>query len=203
MNSPNQSVGSLPQNTGLSYYALNQEEVLKRLGTDSDKGLSSSQLHTAQERFGSNELTEAPPTPLWRKFLAQFNDLVIWVLIGAALISGAMGEWTDALAILSIVLMNGLIGFYQEEKAERSLAALQKLSSPMAKVIRNGTLQTLPAKELVPGDIVELEAGDYVPADARLLRSYNRLCSRISIDGGIRSCWKKRGSQTCLRNAPG
>jgi Ca2+-transporting ATPase len=183
MNSPNQSVGSLPQNTGLSYYALNQEEVLKRLGTDSDKGLSSSQLHVAQERYGSNELTEAPPTPLWRKFLAQFNDLVIWVLIGAALISGAMGEWTDALAILSIVLMNGLIGFYQEEKAERSLAALQKLSSPMAKVIRNGTLQTLPAKELVPGDIVELEAGDYVPADARLLRSYNLCVQESALTG--------------------
>ncbi|MBL8822611.1 MAG: cation-translocating P-type ATPase [Planctomycetia bacterium] len=183
MSSPNQSVGSLPQNIGLSFYALDQEEILKGLGTDSDKGLSSSQLRVAQERYGSNELTEAPPTPLWRKFLAQFNDLVIWVLIGAALISGAMGEWTDALAILSIVLMNGLIGFYQEEKAERSLAALQKLSSPMAKVIRNGTLQTLPAKELVPGDIVELEAGDYVPADARLLRSFNLCVQESALTG--------------------
>lgn len=183
MNSPSHSVGSLPQNSGLMYYALTREEVLERLGTDADKGLSSSQVRVAQERYGSNELTEAAPTPLWRKFLAQFNDLVIWVLIGAALISGAMGEWTDSLAISSIVLMNGLIGFYQEEKAERSLAALQKLSSPMAKVFRNGTLQTLPAKELVPGDIVELEAGDYVPADARLLRSFNLCVQESALTG--------------------
>lgn len=147
-------------------YALTVEEVLAGFAADPEGGLRSQQVATLREQYGFNELTEAPPTPLWRKFLGQFNELVIWILIAAAVISGLLGEWPDAIAILAIVLLNGLLGFFQEERAEQALAALQKLSAPLAKVIRDGVLHSFPARELVPGDILELEAGDNIPADA-------------------------------------
>jgi Ca2+-transporting ATPase len=136
-----------------------------------------------RERHGFNELVEAPPVPLWRKFLSQFTDLVIWILIVAALISGLLGEWADTLAILAIVLLNGLLGFFQEERAEQALAALQKLSAPLAKVFRDGVLQSLPARELLPGDILELDAGDNIPADARLIRAFGFRVQEASLTG--------------------
>lgn len=164
-------------------FVLPLETLQKLFETNFEKGLTAAQVESARKRYGPNELTEAPPVPVWRRFLAQFNDLVIWVLVAAALISGLMGEWADALAIFSIVVMNGMLGFYQEEKAERALAALQKLSSPMTKVLRNGTLQTLQARELVLGDRIEIEAGDYVPADARLLRSFSLKVQESALTG--------------------
>ena len=85
-------------------FALSRETLQERLGTDFEKGLSDAQVSSAREQYGANELNEAPPVPVWRRFVAQFNDLVIWVLIAAALVSGAMGEWADALAIFAIVL---------------------------------------------------------------------------------------------------
>src|ERR1019366_4955849 len=94
----------------------------------------------------------------------QFNEVVIWVLIVAAIVSGWLGEWTDAIAIVAIVLINGLLGFFQEERAGEALAALKKLSAPQTRVWRDGKIVTLAASELVPGDRVELEAGDFVPA---------------------------------------
>ncbi len=96
---------------------------------------------------------------------------MIWILIVAALISGVVGEWLDAGAILSIVLLNGVLGFIQVEKAERALSSLQDLTSSQAKVLRGSWLQTVPASDLVPGDIIELEAGDRVPVDVRLTHS--------------------------------
>jgi Ca2+-transporting ATPase len=103
--------------------------------------------------------------------ISQFNELVIWILIVAVVISGFMGEWTDAIAILAIVLVNGILGFIQEERAGRALAALRRISSPSARVVRDGVVRTLPAQDLVPGDCIELEAGDSIPADARLRRT--------------------------------
>lgn len=174
---------AMPTGRQEALFALPREAIRERLRTDFEIGLSAAQIIAAREQYGPNKLTEEPPAPIWRRFLAQFNDLVIWVLIAAALISGVMGEWADALAIFSIVVMNGMLGFYQEEKAERALAALQKLSSPMAKVLRNGTLQSLSASELVPGDRIEIEAGDYIPADARLLRSFSLKLQESALTG--------------------
>src|SRR4029453_3200105 len=113
---------------------------------------SEEQVVSAQQRFGRNELAEAPPVPAWKRFLAQFKELVIWILIVAAVIAGAPGEGIGTVAILAIVLLNGVIGFLQEGRAEQALATLPKMSSPMAKVIRGGQLISLPASELVPGD---------------------------------------------------
>lgn len=158
-------------------------EVVKRLGSDAKLGLSASEAAERLVRFGSNELTESPPEPLWKRFLGQFNDLIIWILIVAAIISGLMGEWADAAAIIAIVMLNGVLGFIQEEKAERALSALQKLSAPLAKVIRQGLLSTIPARELVPGDRIELEAGDNVPADVRLLDAFGFRVQEAALTG--------------------
>ena len=139
-------------------YAIPTDQLLAACEVNAENGLSAADVQRRRQRCGSNQLTEAPPVPAWRKFMAQFTDLVIWILIVAAVISGLMKEWADTAAILAIVVVNGIIGYLQEEKAGRALAALQKMSSPMARVIRDGVLQVIPASELVPGDIIELEA---------------------------------------------
>jgi Ca2+-transporting ATPase len=175
-------------------YTLPVEEVLTTFAVDPKRGLRSQQITALRERYGFNELAEAPPPPLWRKFLAQFTDLVIWILIAAAVVSGFLGEWPDTIAILAIVLLNGILGFFQEERAEQALAALQKLSAPMAKVFRDGTLHSLPARELVPGDVLELEAGDNVPADARLFQAFGFRVQEAALTGESVPVGKDAGS---------
>ncbi len=165
------------------WYALPGDDVARELATDLTRGLSLAEVARRREQYGWNMLAEAPPVPRWKRLIGQFKELVIWILIVAAVISGVMNEWADTAAILAIVLVNGIIGFLQEEKAGRALAALQKLSSPMAKVIRDGVLQTLPARELLPGDRVELEAGDNIPADARLLSGFGLRIQEAALTG--------------------
>ncbi len=164
-------------------HAGEKESVLKLLSSNEQTGLSAAQVVVAREQYGANELTTLAPEPIWKKFLAQFSDVVVWILMAAALISGAMGEWTDTAAILAIVLLNALLGFFQEEKAEKALAALQSLAAPTAKVMREGKLAAIPARELVPGDIVEIEAGDNVPADTRLLTAFAMRIQEASLTG--------------------
>lgn len=165
-------------------YAMPIDRLLSAAGGVSvEHGLPTAEVQKRFQRFGANQLAEVPPVPTWRKIVAQFKDLVIWILIVAAMIAGVMGEWADTAAILAIVLVNGIIGFLQEEKAGRALAALQKLSSPMAKVLRDGVLQSVPACELVPGDCIELEAGDNVPADARLLSGFGVRVQEAALTG--------------------
>src|SRR5688500_845967 len=147
------------------------EDVMRTLGADASAGLTGSVATERLARFGRNELAQAPPEPWWRRLARQFADLLIWILIAAAVISGALGEWLDAVAILAIVVLNGVLGFVQEGRAEQALAALRKLSSPHAKAIRDGRPQNLDAAELVPGDHIDLEAGDRVPADVRLINA--------------------------------
>ncbi len=158
-------------------------DILKLLTVGPTLGLSTDDVLLRRSEAGPNVLSEAAPVPLWKKLVAQFSDLVNWILIFAALIAGLMGEWLDTFAILAIVLLNGIIGFMQEERAERALASLQKLSSPMAKVLRDGKLQLLPANELVAGDSILLEAGDNVPADCRLLTSYSLQVQEAALTG--------------------
>jgi Ca2+-transporting ATPase len=114
---------------------------------------------------------------------AQFNDLIIWLLLIAAAISASVGEWIDALVILAIVILNGILGFIQEDRAARAMLSLQKLSAPSAKAIRGGLLLSLPARELVPGDLVVIEAGDQVPADLRLVHSTNLRIAESALTG--------------------
>jgi Ca2+-transporting ATPase len=154
---------------GQPLYRLTVEETAKTLRGDPRTGLSGDEARRRLGEFGRNELQERKGTTPLQIFIEQFQDFVIWVLIGAALVSGFLQEWVDALAIVAIVILNAILGFIQEYRAEKSLAALKKLSSPTARVIRDGRHAVIPSSELVPGDLVELEAGDNVPADSRLL----------------------------------
>ena len=153
-------------------------EVEEYLQTSMEKGLSSSEAKKRQEENGFNELKQAKKKSLFVKFLEQFKDFMIIVLIIAAIVSGivgvAQGEGiTDTIIILIVVIANAIIGVAQEAKAEKSLEALQKLSGHEAKVIREGNIQTIPARELVEGDIVVLDTGDYIPADLRIFEAVN------------------------------
>ena len=150
-----------------AWHAVPVDKLLEILAARSREGLKPDQVLERQSQYGLNRLAETPPVPLWKKFLAQFADVLIWILISAALIAGALGERLDAAAILAIVLMNGVLGFLQEEKAQRELSALRKRSAYSATAIRDGKQHVVAAEELVPGDLIELEAGDHIPADAR------------------------------------
>jgi Ca2+-transporting ATPase len=135
------------------------------------RGLSSSQVSALRQKHGWNELAVRQPDPMWKKFARQFSDLLVIVLIIAAVLSFAFGEIVDAVVILGIVFVNALIGFVQEYKTERMLEALSKLVAPSARVVRNGKEVIIPSRELVPGDLIILEEGARVPADAELIEA--------------------------------
>jgi Ca2+-transporting ATPase len=147
--------------------------VARSFATDLHQGLSLQQARELLVTHGPNEWAAQPPAPRWKRFLAQFQDLIIGLLLAAAAVSAFAGQWLDALVILAIIILNGILGFIQEDRATRALLSLQKLSTPHAKAIRSDNLVSLPARELVPGDLVAIETGDWVPADLRLTHSIN------------------------------
>ena len=151
------------------WWHLDVEEIASTLGTDGRTGLSAAAAAEKLRTLGPNELREKKGRGPLAIFLDQFKGLIIWVLIVAALVSGFLKEWVDALAILAIVILNAILGLVQEYRAEKSLAALKKLSAPLSKVIRDGTARVAPSRELVPGDLIEVEAGDHIPADSRVI----------------------------------
>ncbi|MEN6386828.1 MAG: cation-translocating P-type ATPase [Phycisphaerales bacterium] len=152
----------------IQWWRKEVSEIVSLLQTDLDKGLTLEQVKQKADEFGPNQLTEQKGPSALEIFIDQFKDFIIWVLVGAAIVSGLLKEWVDAIAIIAIVILNAVLGFIQEYRAEQSLAALKKLSSPTSKTIRNGTPKNIPSEELVPGDIIELEAGDNIPADSRI-----------------------------------
>lgn len=158
------------------------EEVLAQLGA-SNTGLSAKVAARRLDSDGPNELKEGEGISPFRIFLSQFNSLLIWILIAAGIISGVLGEMTDAIAILAIVVLNAVIGFYQEFNAEKSIAALKSMTAPQAKVRRDGQVMVIPASEVVVGDILALEAGDLVAADARLLVAASLMCIESALTG--------------------
>ncbi|MBK8275312.1 MAG: HAD-IC family P-type ATPase [Nitrospira sp.] len=171
-------------NTGRkAWYAGPAQALADELRTDLNSGLPVDDAARRRAQEGPNELPEAEPPSLLKLFLSQFTSLIVWVLIGAAIVSGLLEDWIDAAAILAIVFFNGVLGFVQEFRAERSLAALRKMSVSMARVIRDGALQSIPARELVRGDLVTLEAGDRIPADARLIYTTNFQAQEASLTG--------------------
>ena len=163
-------------------------EVKDIFNTDLKNGLTNSKASENLEKFGFNELKAQKKVPLIIKFLEQFKDFMIIILIIAAIVSGAISiaqgeKITDSVIILIVVIANAIIGVAQEAKAEKSLEALQKLSGHEAKVIRDGSVCVVPAKELVPGDLVVLETGDYVPADLRITEAINLKVQEASLTG--------------------
>jgi len=155
-----------------AWHSLSPAAATDMLGVDPAAGLSTPEAQRRLLEHGENVLAEAAGDPWWKRLLRQFQDLVIGILAAAAVVAGLMGEWTNTAAILAIVILNGVIGFLQEARAERALAALRRLAVPAARVLRDGRTVSLPTAQLVPGDIMLLEAGDHIPADGRLLTSY-------------------------------
>ncbi|MBR1654515.1 MAG: cation-translocating P-type ATPase [Clostridia bacterium] len=171
-----------------NWYNKSKEEVYKEFEITEESGLSNEQVEKNREKYGSNELQAQKKKSLIVKFLEQFKDFMIIVLIIAAVVSGVVGymedgKITDSLIILVVVIVNAIIGVAQEAKAEKSLEALQKLSSHSAKVIRNGQVNVVASRELVPGDIVVLDTGDYVPADLRIIEAANLKSQEASLTG--------------------
>jgi Ca2+-transporting ATPase len=153
----------------MPWHALKVEALCEELRSDPERGLEVAEAAARLLKHGPNELPQAPPASPLKLLLQQFSSLIVWVLIGAAIVSGFLQEWVDAAAIIAIVILNAILGFVQEFRAERSLAALKRMIVVTARVFRGGALVSLPAGDLVPGDLIQVEAGDRIPADARLV----------------------------------
>ena len=166
----------------MNWHKLSVNETMDLLKT-SEHGLSSGKVEKNQLEFGFNELKEGKRRSYLSIFLGQFKDLMILILLAAAVISGFLGEATDAIVILVIVFLNAIIGFFQEYHAEKAFHALKTMAETKARVIRDGKCTWLPAKELVPGDLVILEAGNAVPADMRITESVNLKIEEASLTG--------------------
>ncbi|MFN2219701.1 MAG: cation-translocating P-type ATPase, partial [Anaerolineae bacterium] len=180
--------------TKQTWHSMTAAEAASALDTNLDKGLTAGEVGKRREQFGANELREAPGRSFWRMLLDQFNQFLVIILIVAAIISALIGwtefnrsgdttEFIDAIAIMAIVILNAVLGVVQEGRAEEALAALKKMSAPNARVLRDGYTQTVPSRELVPGDVVILETGNYVPADVRLIESVNLRIEEASLTG--------------------
>ena len=172
----------------INWFNNNIEETEKKLKTNLEKGLNKEEVKERQEKYGYNELKRGAKKTLIQRFLDQFKDFSIIVLIIAAIVSGIVGVAqgngiTDTIIILIVVLVNAIIGVAQESKAEKSLEALQKLSDHASKVIREGDMQVIPARELVVGDIIVLDTGDYIPADLRIIEAINLKSQESSLTG--------------------
>jgi P-type Ca2+ transporter type 2C len=179
-----------PRLTTENPHALAAIEVLARLGTDPERGLAAAEAHARLVAEGRNELPSAPPVPRWRRFLAQLESPLVLLLIAAAAIS--LGVWWyegaghvpyEALAILAIVVANATLGFVQEERAERAVAALKGMTAASALVVRDGERKSVPAAEVVPGDLLVIEEGATIPADARLTRSVSLQTAEGALTG--------------------
>jgi len=163
-------------------------QIFKELKT-SYKGLNENDVKQRLEKYGKNTLKEKKKESIFIKFIKQFNDFMIITLIIAAIISAVVSkmngesDYIDSIIIIAIVIFNAIMGLVQEQKAEKSIEALRKMTAPVAKVIRNGKVQEVKASEVVPGDIVILETGNYVPADCRLIKSYNLKIEESSLTG--------------------
>lgn len=167
----------------MEWYRQNKEELLSNLNTNMDSGLPKEEVENRLKKHGYNELKEEEKKSTLSKILAQFNDFLVIILIIASIISFAVGETTDSIVILAIVVINALLGLYQEGRAEKALEALKKMAAPNAKVVRDGATTIVPANTLVPGDMVLLESGDIIPADLRLIESSNLKVEEASLTG--------------------
>jgi Ca2+-transporting ATPase len=171
-------------------YQQSIDEVLAAFGTTANRGLSEADARKRRESYGKNELTSEKPTPAWKRFLAQFQNVLVILLLVATAISAALWFFErdsalpyEAIAIFAVVLLNAVMGYIQESRAEQAMAALRQMSAAQAKVIRDGALKSIPATDVVPGDIIVLEEGDIVPADGRLIQSIALQTSEAALTG--------------------
>ncbi|KEH91073.1 ATPase [Clostridium novyi A str. BKT29909] len=165
------------------YFNKNIEETLKELNTNMDTGLTSDEVKNRQEKYGLNKLATEKKATIFKLILSQLNDAMIYILIGAAILSAIVGEISDSIIIAIVIILNAVIGVIQESKAEKSLEALKSLSTPKAIVKRDGILKEIPSEEIVPGDIIIIDAGRYIPCDIRLIETANLQIEESALTG--------------------
>lgn len=165
------------------FYTLSTQELEDKFKVSACTGLTKEEAELRREKYGDNRLSEERKRPWWISFAQQFQDFMVLVLLGATLISAFLGEYTDAITILIIVLVNAVLGFVQEYRAEQSMRSLRELSSPTAHVLRGGNHTEVLSAEIVPGDVILLEAGDKVPADARIIGDVDLFADESPLTG--------------------
>jgi Ca2+-transporting ATPase len=166
-----------------SWHALPVEEVFTSVGSSPTQGLSATETTARLGKHGPNELTSRSGPPAWKRFLLQFHQVLVYVLLAASAKAAFLGELVDAAVIFAVVFVNAVVGYLQEAKAERAIGALSKLLSAEATVRREGRRQRVPAAQLVPGDVVLLQSGDRVPADLRLFTVRSLQCEEAALTG--------------------
>ncbi len=167
----------------MNWYKKEISQVTEELNTNLETGLSNEELNSRREKYGTNSLKEQKQKTLFLMFISQFKDFMVLILIAAGVVSGILGEWSDTVIIAIVVLLNAVIGVVQESKAEKSLEALKSLSSPSAKVLRNGQRIEIKSEELLPGDVMLLDAGDFVAADGILFESASLKIEESALTG--------------------
>ncbi|EXX85238.1 hypothetical protein BG52_08555, partial [Paenibacillus darwinianus] len=165
------------------WHQLGQSALAEKLESNPQAGLTAAQAAERLNAYGRNELSEGKRISPLTLFLNQFKDFMVLVLVGATLLSGLLGEYLDAVTIVAIIVINGILGFVQEYRAEQSLRSLKALSAPTARVVRDGKVTEVPAALLVPGDIVLIESGDRIPADIRLLETNGLYAEESALTG--------------------
>jgi len=173
------------------WHQMSAQDVIRLQQTDAEHGLTDKEAKARLESIGPNVISEGAKVSPLVLFLEQFKDFMVLVLLGATLISGLLGEYLDAVTIMAIIVMNGILGFIQEYRAEKSLRALKELSAPTAKVIRSGKAQQVAASSLVPGDLILLESGDRIPADVRFIEVNNLYVEESALTGESVSVGKR------------
>ncbi|MFP5409221.1 MAG: HAD-IC family P-type ATPase, partial [Gammaproteobacteria bacterium] len=176
--------------TDTDWHTLDAEAASELQGVSPGQGLCAAEVGRRLRQWGENRLNEATPRPLWLKFVEQFKNFLVIVLLFAAVLAWAIGDLKDAAVILVVVVLNAGLGFYQEHRAEQTLAALKGMLAAQARVRRDGRVVDLDAAQLVPGDIVLLEAGDRVPADGRLLAAHALEVDEAALTGESQAAGK-------------
>src|SRR5499427_7098473 len=166
-----------------AWHALSQAEVVKRLVTNSEKGLNLSEASARLQKYGPNRLPEGRKRGPFTRFFAQFNNILVYVLLAAGFTKLMLNLWVDAAIIFAVVILNALLGFIQEGKAEKALDSIRNMLSAEARTMRSGDTRMIPAEQLVPGDVVLLESGDKIPADLRLIDAKNLRTEEAALTG--------------------
>src|SRR5215472_12648726 len=179
----NTAVNVNPASDVTAWHSISVENVLKRLTTSTDKGLAAGEASARLQKYGPNRLPEGKKRGPFMRFLAQFNNILVYVLLGAGFTKLMLSLWVDAAIILGVVILNGLLGFIQEGKAEKALDSIRNMLSAEARTVRGGETRMIPAEQLVPGDVVLLESGDKVPADLRLADVKNLRTEEAALTG--------------------
>src|SRR5215468_128849 len=182
-NTPMSRANANPTADGITWHAMAVDDVVKRLATDLGKGLDATEAASRLRKHGPNRLPGGKKRKPFMRLLAQFNNILVYVLLGAGFVKLMLNLWVDAAIIFAVVILNALLGFIQEGKAEKALDSIRNMLSAEARVVRAGETRVIPADQIVPGDLVILESGDKIPADLRLVDAKNLRTEEAALTG--------------------